>query len=101
MSASWADLASYRRLEHAGRLTLRATLYLPLEHWRDVADTLRRAGRGDDWVKIGGLKGYMGGSAGPRPADFVGPDADLAGYLRLQQKTAPATRKGKHTAEHQ
>src|SRR5216117_3022140 len=45
MSASWADLASYRRLEHAGRLTLRATLYLPLEHWRDVADTLRRAGR--------------------------------------------------------
>src|SRR5947199_10692653 len=40
MSASWADLASYRRLEHAGRLTLRATLYLPLEHWRDVADTL-------------------------------------------------------------
>src|SRR5437016_2571872 len=45
MSASWADLASYRRLEHAGRLTLRATLYLPLEHWRDVADTLRRPGR--------------------------------------------------------
>src|SRR2546421_6083292 len=80
MSASWADLASYRRLEHAGRLTLRATLYLPLEHWRDVADTLRRAGRGDDWVKIGGLKGYMDGSAGSPTADFVDPYAASAGY---------------------
>src|SRR5438128_180431 len=85
MSASWADLASYRRLEHAGRLTLRATLYLPLEHWRDVADTLRRAGRGDDWVKIGGLKGYMDGSAGSRTAYFVDPYADSAGYRGLMQ----------------
>src|SRR5216117_1195323 len=71
MSASWADLASYRRLEHAGRLTLRATLYLPLEHWRDVADTLRRAGRrADDWVRVAGLKGFMDGSAGSRTAYF-------------------------------
>src|SRR3989442_15149481 len=56
MSASWADLASYRRLEHAGRLTLRVTLYLPLDHWKDVADTVRRGGRGGNWVEDGGAK---------------------------------------------
>src|SRR5256886_7264327 len=69
MSASWADLASYRRLERAGRLTLRVTLYLPLDGWRAVADTVRRAGSpGDAWVKIGGGKGVLGGSAGaPAP----------------------------------
>src|SRR5690242_864180 len=66
MSASWADLASYRRLERAGRLTLRAALYLPLDAWRAVADTIRTRGAGDDWVKIGGVKGFMDGPAGSR-----------------------------------
>src|SRR6266540_2020065 len=82
MSASWADLASYRRLERAGggRLTLRVALYLPLDAWRAVADTVRRAGAGDDWVRIGGLKGYMDGSAGSRTAYFVEPYSDSAGF---------------------
>src|SRR5690348_6053437 len=70
MSASWADLASYRRLERAGRLTLRAALYLPLDSWRAIADTVARSGRGDAWVKIGGVKGFMDGSAGSRTAYF-------------------------------
>jgi predicted amidohydrolase YtcJ len=85
MSASWADLASYRRLERAGRLTLRVALYLPLERWREVADTLHRSGPGDDWVRIGGLKGYMDGSAGSRTAYFFEPYADSAGYYGLTQ----------------
>src|SRR5947209_1510336 len=73
VSASWADLASYRRLEQAGRLTMRVALYLPLDSWRAVAETVSRSGRGDDWVKIGGLKGYMDGSAGSRTAYFFEP----------------------------
>ena len=85
MSASWADLASYRRLERAGRLTVRAALYLPLDSWRAVADTVARSGRGDDWVKIGGLKGYMDGSAGSRTAYFFEPYSDSAGYYGLLQ----------------
>ncbi len=85
MSASWADLASYRRLERAGRLTIRAALYLPLDSWRDVADTVARSGRGDDWVKIGGVKGYMDGSAGSRTAYFFEPYSDSAGYYGLLQ----------------
>lgn len=85
MSASWADLASYRRLERAGRLTLRAALYLPLESWRAVADTVRLRGAGDEWVKIGGLKGFMDGSAGSRTAYFFEPYSDSAGYYGLLQ----------------
>src|SRR2546427_4487001 len=83
MSASWDDLATYRRLERAGRLTMRAALYLPLDSWRAVAETVSRSGRGDDWVKIGGLKGYMDGSAGTRNPDFFAPFSDLAGYSGL------------------
>src|SRR2546426_6052333 len=58
MAASWADLATYRRLEQAGRLTMRVALSLPLEEWRAVADTIPRAGPGDDPVRIGGREGF-------------------------------------------
>src|SRR5206468_12482986 len=85
MSASWADLASYRRLQRAGRLTLRAALYLPLDAWRAVAETVSHAPAGDNWVKIAGLKGYMDGSAGSRTAYFVEPYSDSAGYRGLMQ----------------
>src|SRR5438876_1388123 len=85
VSASWADLASYRRIERAGRLTVRAALYLPLDSWRAVAETVSRSNRGDDWVKIGGLKGYMDGSAGSRTAYFFEPYSDSAGYHGLLQ----------------
>ncbi len=83
MSASWADLASYRRLERAARLTLRAALYLPLDDWRTVAESASHGARGDSWVKIGGLKGYMDGSAGSRTAYFFEPYSDSAGYRGL------------------
>lgn len=83
MFASFADLASYRRLERAGVLTLRAFLYLPLPSWRDVTDTIAATGVGDDWVHIAGLKGFMDGSAGSRTAFFAQPYSDSAGYHGL------------------
>ncbi len=92
VSASWADLASYRRLEKAGRMTLRVALYLDLSEWRAVADTIRRSGSGDDWVRIGGLKGYVDGSAGSRTAYFFEPYADSAGYAGLMQHAEPDLR---------
>jgi predicted amidohydrolase YtcJ len=84
MSASWADLASYRRLERAGRLTLRAYLYMdPIASWRAVAETIAATGAGDDWVRIAGVKGFMDGSAGSRTADFFDAYDDSAGYRGL------------------
>src|SRR6266581_2572999 len=83
MSASWADLASYKRLERAGRMTLRVAVYLPIEDWRTVSDSVHRDGAGDDWVRIGGVKGYMDGSAGSRTAFFFEPFSDSAGYYGL------------------
>jgi predicted amidohydrolase YtcJ len=85
MSASWADWASYRRIQNASRLTLRAAVFLPLEDWRAVADTLARAGAGDDGLWIGGVKGYVDGSAGSRTAYFFEPFTDSAGYAGLMQ----------------
>ncbi|HXF95357.1 MAG TPA: amidohydrolase [Gemmatimonadales bacterium] len=85
MSASWADWASYRRLADAGRLTLRVAVFFDLAEWRAVADTVARAGKGDDRLWIGGVKGYVDGSAGSRTALFFEPYADSAGYTGLMQ----------------
>ncbi|HKA60354.1 MAG TPA: amidohydrolase [Gemmatimonadales bacterium] len=84
MSASFADLASYRRLEQANRLTIRVSVYLPLESWKAVAESMARHA-GDDWVRIGGVKGYMDGSAGSRTAFFFEPFTDSANYRGLMQ----------------
>lgn len=83
MSASWAQLASYRRLETAGRMTLRAYLYLPLDEWHAVAETIRVSGGDRDWVRIAGLKEFMDGSAGSRTAFFFDAFDDSAGYHGL------------------
>jgi hypothetical protein len=82
MSASWADLASYRRLNAAGRLTTRVAVYLPLAEWRAVVDSTA-AFPGDEMLKIGGVKGYVDGSAGSRTAYFFEPFSDSAGYAGL------------------
>ena len=82
MSASWANLAAYKRMERAGRMTVRVFLYLPIDQWHAVADSVRN-GAGDDWVRIGGVKGYMDGSAGSRTAFFFEPFSDSAGYYGL------------------
>lgn len=86
VSASWADLASYRRLRQANRLTMRAFLYFPLEDWRAVAESVSRSGVGDDWIRIAGVKGFMDGSAGSRTAYFFEPFSDSAGYRGLMQQ---------------
>ncbi len=86
MSASWENLAAYKRMERAGRMTLRVSLYLPIDDWRTVADSVRRNGAGDDWVRIGGVKGYMDGSAGSRTAFFFEPFSDSAGYRGLMRQ---------------
>ena len=86
MSASWANLAAYRRLERSGRMTVRVFLYLPIDGWRAVADSVQRNGSGDDWVRIAGVKGYMDGSAGSRTAFFFEPFSDSAGYYGLMRQ---------------
>jgi predicted amidohydrolase YtcJ len=76
VSVAPADLGTYLRAKKAGALTARAALYFPLETWHTVADTVARLGRGDDWVWIGGVKGYVDGSLGSTTALFYSPYKD-------------------------
>lgn len=71
-----AELGAYLRAREAGTLTARAALYFKIENWRKVADTIAKMGRGDAWVWIGGVKGYMDGSLGSTTAVFYQPYED-------------------------
>jgi predicted amidohydrolase YtcJ len=76
VSVDPADLGTYRRAKAAGALTARAALYFPLETWHAVADSIAKLGRGDDWVWIGGVKGFVDGSLGSTTALLYSPYKD-------------------------
>ena len=76
MSSNWSDLAAFRRARARDALTARIYDFVPLSTWRMLADTVRADGRGDDWLRIGGLKGFMDGSLGSTTAAFYDPYLD-------------------------
>jgi hypothetical protein len=93
VSIPLADLATYLRAKRAGTLTARAALYFPIQVWKQVADSVDRLGRGDDWVWIGGVKGYMDGSLGSTTAYFYQPyedDLSTSGLLTTPEDSMRA-----------
>jgi predicted amidohydrolase YtcJ len=78
---SWADLDVLARAWRSGRLATRVYAAVPLSTWarlRDViaAKTYGSDGRGDAWLRIGVLKGFVDGSLGSHTAAFHEPFAD-------------------------
>jgi len=63
----------YQRLARSGDLTLRIDLRWPLAEWRELADLGVQADFGNDWVRIGGVKGFVDGSLGSSTAKMFQP----------------------------
>lgn len=63
----------YQRLEQTGQLTCRIDLRWPLLNWRELADLGIAANFGTDFVRIGGVKGFIDGSLGSSTAKFFDP----------------------------
>jgi predicted amidohydrolase YtcJ len=81
LMGGWDDFAILRRARARRAMITRVRVYVPINTWRRLADTVRVAGRGDEWLTWGGLKGFMDGSLGSTTAAFYEPYLD-----------APATR---------
>jgi predicted amidohydrolase YtcJ len=79
---SWADLATFVRARKANALTTRIYGVVPLADWerlRAVVDRHEHGGehgRGDAWLRVGGLKGFVDGSLGSHTAAFHEPFED-------------------------
>jgi predicted amidohydrolase YtcJ len=81
-SAAWEDMALYAELGKANALQTRIYSVVPLAQWERLRDVVARRehggtdGRGDEWLRIGGLKGFVDGSLGSHTAAFSEPFED-------------------------
>ena len=73
---TWHDLAVFERAHKAGRLRTRISAAVPLATWERLRDTIAARGRGDAWLHIGGLKGFVDGSLGSHTAAMLEPFTD-------------------------
>ena len=80
---TWDDLEVFRRAHDSGRLRTRIHAAVPLATWQRLRSEVAAHGRGDAWLGIGGLKGFVDGSLGSRTAAFAAPYADAPGNRGL------------------
>jgi hypothetical protein len=73
---SWDDLAVFERARRGGRLRTRVYAAVPLSTWERLRDAVASRGRGDDWLRIGGLKAFVDGSLGSHTAAMLEPFTD-------------------------
>jgi predicted amidohydrolase YtcJ len=67
------QLAIYRELHNAGELTVRIHFRPGLDRWRQLAEEGNKIGSGDNWIRLGALKGHIDGIMGTSTARFFQP----------------------------
>lgn len=70
------DVGLYQYLHERGELKTRIYAVRSVMSWETLAKTGVRAGFGDAWLRIGGLKGFSDGSLGSSTALFFEPYSD-------------------------
>jgi predicted amidohydrolase YtcJ len=57
-------------------MTTRIYAVTPISQWERLRDTVAKKGHGDEWLRIGGLKGFVDGSLGSHTAAMFAPFTD-------------------------
>jgi predicted amidohydrolase YtcJ len=92
MGLDWVLHDALVRLRAKGETGMRFYSYVPLQDWERLQSIVSRDGRGDDWVRWGGLKALADGSLGSRTALFHRPYDDAPGTRGLTVTTAERLR---------
>ena len=67
------QLDIYKELQRSGELTVRVHFRPGLDRWKELADKGVRVGSGDEWIRLGALKGHIDGVMGTSSARFFEP----------------------------
>ena len=78
MSAS-SHIQVLKKVEAKGELITRIYAMYPLEEWESLSEEIEQNGRGNNWLKVGGLKGFVDGSLGSHTAVFFESYTDTPG----------------------
>ncbi len=74
--AASSHLEAFQKVRDEGNLITRIYTMFALSNWRELDQRLDSEGSGDEWLKIGGLKGFVDGSLGSHTAAFFDPYTD-------------------------
>ena len=66
----FSSLLAFQRAKEHGQLNMRVFSFTRLDEWQRMADYIDANGRGDDWLRWGGVKGFVDGSLGSTTAWF-------------------------------
>jgi hypothetical protein len=80
---TWDDLAVFERARRHERLRTRLYAAVPIDTWERLRDHVARNGRGDAWLRVGALKGFVDGSLGSHTAAMLEPFTDAPGDYGL------------------
>lgn len=70
------QLDIYRELHRNNELTVRIHFRPGLDRWKELGDRGIRVGSGDEWIRLGALKGHIDGIMGTSTARFFDPYAN-------------------------
>ena len=65
-----------KKVQEKDELITRIYAMFPLRKWKSLKVEIKRNGRGNKWLKVGGLKGFVDGSLGSHTAAFIEPYTD-------------------------
>jgi len=66
----------YERALKQEELTTRIYAITPISNWKRKAEYIAEGGVGNDWIRLGGVKGFADGSLGAKTAKFFEPYSD-------------------------
>ncbi|MCA9732831.1 MAG: amidohydrolase [Deferribacteres bacterium] len=66
----WGEYLTLKSAHDKGILKTRVYASVPLSTWEKLHEYIQENGNGDNWLKIGGLKGFVDGSLGSHTAAF-------------------------------
>lgn len=84
--SSFADVRSYQRLFARGQLTSRIYCITPMPQWQKLADAGILQGFGNDWIRMGAVKGFSDGSLGSETAYFFDGYTDNPSYSGIMNE---------------
>ena len=100
-------LGAVQNLRDSGGLSVRVTRYFPAQSLECAAELGIRAGFGDEWIRIAGVKAFLDGALGAQTAAMLQPyaDSDNVGVLtmdleELERLVSRATEAGLAVALH-
>ncbi len=73
----WVALAALGKAHDAHTLRTRIVAAVPLQAWARLRDTMAARGPGDEWLRIGTVKGFVDGSLGSHTAAMLAPFTDV------------------------